>query len=275
VKTAATASRALAASVLALLLAGAAPAAAGSLVLFDEGHRQAFVVGRDGELDLSGLGTQVRGAGATVRTNTGALDDAALAGAGALVISGAFAPLGPAEVAAVMRFVERGGRLAVMLHIGPPVQPLIEALGLQYSRAPLHEAEGVLNPRGTDFTVTRFERHELTDGLASMAVFGCFVVRSTVPGDRILARTGPRSWPDTDGNGRPSGGEPVGSHGVVVAGARGRGQFAVFGDDAIFQNRFLAAYNSAPGARLARWLAGGRGAAPPPPARQAPRTIPL
>lgn len=44
---------------------------------------------------------------------------------------------------------------------------------------------------------------------------------------------------------------------MVVAGSYGKGRFAVFGDDAIFQNRFLDADNRKLAANLARWLKGG------------------
>ena len=47
------------------------------------------------------------------------------------------------------------------------------------------------------------------------------------------------------------------SYGILVVGQRGRGRFAVFGDDAIFQNRFLDASNRKLAQNLAGWLAPG------------------
>ena len=247
-------------------------AAGKPVILFDEGHGQPFRAGGRGDLDLSGFAELVRAAGGEVRVAAKALDDRELAGAGALVISGTFAPLGPADIVAVTHFIARGGRVAVMIHIAPPVEALLRAIGVQHSRAPLREVDGVIGGRPTNFTVTRFDRHFLTEGLERIGVFGCYSVRSRVPEARIIAGTGPRAWPDTDGNGRPSGTEPIGVHGVIVAGQVGAGEFAVFGDDAIFQNRFLASHNRALGERLARWLAGAT-AGPAAPGRAT--TIPL
>jgi hypothetical protein len=46
----------------------------------------------------------------------------------------------------------------------------------------------------------------------------------------------------------------VGSFGVVVSGDLGNGRFIVFGDDAIFQNKFLDNSNRQLAKNLARWL---------------------
>jgi len=42
---------------------------------------------------------------------------------------------------------------------------------------------------------------------------------------------------------------------VAVAGRSGKGRFVVFGDDAIFQNKFLTGDNLVLGRNLASWLA--------------------
>ena len=65
------------------------------------------------------------------------------------------------------------------------------------------------------------------------------------------------AWLDLDRNRvYDAGGEPGGSWGVGVAGSLGKGRFVVFGDDAIFQNRFLEGGNEHLGRNLARWLGG-------------------
>lgn len=242
----------------ALLAVSAGPAgAAAPLVLFDEGHGQPFTIGQDGDLQLSSLSAVIRERGAEVRPVRGRLDAAALAQAQALVISGAFAPLEAAEREAVRRFLEGGGRLAVMLHIADPLQGLLGDLSVAYSRGPVHEREQLIESKETSFTVTRFTPHALTEGLTSMSVFGCWALVAQRPGSSVIAKTGPHAWLDTNRDQARSPGEPAASHGVLVAGTVGRGEFAVFGDDAVFQNRFLAAYNMELGRRLARWLVGG------------------
>lgn len=259
-------------AVVSLLCAAPVPAvAAGPVVLFDEGHGQRFLAGRTGELDLSALAAAVRAAGLQVRTSPGRLDAGVLSGVSALVISGAFAPLTAAETEAVRVFLDGGGRLALMLHIGQPLQSLLEKMNIQFSRGPLHESEGLIGARDLDFAVTRFAPHPLTAGLRSLSVFGCWALQTGNPRAAVIARTGTRAWLDSDGNGRLSPGEPVGPQGLIVAGIQGAGEYVVYGDDAMFQNRFLKTYNAAAGDRLARWLAAA-GPAPvgPSPAHRQP-----
>jgi hypothetical protein len=235
-------------------------AAAAPVVLFDEGHGQRFLSGRNGELDLSGLAGVFRQAGLEVRANRGRLAAGSLKGVGALVISGPFAPLSAEEVEAIRAFVGGGGRLALMLHIGPPLQPLLEQLGIQYSRGPVHETEGVIGGQNLDFTVTRFRPHAITDGLKSLGVFGGWALKNFNADGAEIAFTSSGAWLDSDGDGRLSPGEPVGAHSLMVAGVLAHGAYVVFGDDAIFQNRFLETHNRDLGRRLAQWFA----AAPPP-----------
>lgn len=250
---------AVVAAALALCGSGAPARATGPVVLFDEGHGQKFLVGQSGQLDLSGLAALSRDAGMEVRTGRGRLDAEALRGVRALVISGAFAPLAPDEVEAIRGFVGSGGRLALMLHIPHPLQGLLERLNIKFSPGPIHEAESAIGGRDLDFAVTRFQAHAITEGLRSMAVFGCWAIKNFGPQATEIARTGGKAWLDTDGNGRPSPGEPVGTLGVIVAGTLAQGEYVVFGDDAIFQNRFLESHNRELGRRLARWLAGAPG----------------
>ena len=50
--------------------------------------------------------------------------------------------------------------------------------------------------------------------------------------------------------------DAVQSFAVAIAGQSGSGRFVVFGDDAIFQNRFFKGNNQVLGRNLARWLSG-------------------
>jgi len=254
---------ALACLVVASLISPAA-ATARPIVLFDEGHGQQFLAGRSGELDLSNLAATLRKAGCEVRSSRGPIDAAALQGVSALIISGAFAPLAPPEIEAIRQFVSQGGRLAVMLHIGQPVQSLLEAMGLQYSRGPVHESEATIGGRSGDFAVTRFEPHPLTNGLSRLSVFGCWALKRTGTSKaKSIANTGPHAWLDSDLDGVRSQTDLVGAQELVVTEEVGTGAYVVFGDDAIFQNRFLAAFNSEIAQRLALWLSAARAPQPP------------
>jgi hypothetical protein len=239
------------------------------VVLFDEGHGQMFLAGRSGELDLSGLAATFHEAGMEIRTSRGPIDAGALSGISALVISGAFTPIGPAEIEAIRAFVGAGGRLALMLHIGQPYVGLLAPFGLEVSRLPVHEDENILDGRSINFTVTRLGRHAITEGLESLSVFGCWTLRSVNPQATPIALTGPKAWFDRDKDEKFSSSEVIGSQPVAIAGTLEKGEYVVFGDDAIFQNRFLQPYNRELARRLARWLAAAQAGAPQPPDKPA------
>jgi len=71
---------------------------------------------------------------------------------------------------------------------------------------------------------------------------------------RVIASTSPKGWVDLNGDKKLSTGDVVQAFGVVVDGARGAGRFVVFGDDAIFQNKFLDQQNLRLAHNLASWL---------------------
>lgn len=242
-----------------LLLAALLPAAALAappVVLFDEGHGQMFFVEQQGPLQLSGLADLFRQAGCEVRTSQGPLTDAALAGVAALVSSGPFAPFAAEEAAAVQRFVERGGRLALLLHIGPPAAGLLAQFGVSHSNGVIREQLNVLHDQPLDFWVGDLEPHPLFAGIDRFALFGSWALINEGSGVRVIARTSPRAWVDLNRDEKPGEGDAVQAFGVAVAGERGEGSFVVFGDDAIFQNRYLQEYNGGLGRNLVRWLCG-------------------
>ena len=73
--------------------------------------------------------------------NAGQINDAMLKTADVLIISGAFQPLSPEEIDAVVRFVENGGKLFVMLHIPQPFTGLM-------SRLKIYASNGVIQEHG-------------------------------------------------------------------------------------------------------------------------------
>lgn len=238
-----------------------ARASAKPVVLFDEGHGERFLVGATGPLDLSALGALFRDQGWEVRTGRAALADDVLAAVDAIVLSGAFVPLVPDEIDAVVRFLDRGGRLCVMLHIGPPVDRLLYRLDTAISNGVIRERENVLEGDPLNFRVTRLASHPLLRGVGAFAVFGAWALQSLGSNPEILARTSPGAWVDLNRDGALGGGDATQSFGVAVAGVRGKGRFAVFGDDAMFQNRFLSGGNLTLGKNLVAWLAGAPSAA--------------
>jgi uncharacterized protein DUF4350 len=240
-----------------LFFAGPRAARAGAkpVVLFDEAHGEHFLALQNGALDLSRLAEVLENQGLEVKTTNQVLTEALLAHVDALVISGAFKSLTTAEVEATTRFVERGGRLSVMLHIGPPVADLLHRLHTSISNGVICEQENIIGDTCTNFRVTRFKPHDLTKGLQGFSIFGGWALLNTGGDTSIVAETSPRAWIDLNGDGKLGAGDAVQSFGVVVTGQVGRGRFVVFGDDAIFQNQFLKEGNLLLAKNLATWLA--------------------
>lgn len=243
-------------AVIAFLLWGGSALAAenGPRILFDQGHNQRFLIEEKGELQLSGLADIMRARGVQVASTKKPLDDAALGDVSALVISGPFEALRPEEVDAVVRFIERGGRLTAMLHIGPPLAGLLARLDLDHSNAVLHERNGVID-KDINFRVTSLSPSPLFAGLTKFSVYGGWALDPGKAGTAI-ARTSPDAWADLDGDKHFSKGDAVAAFTVAVSGTLGAGSFVVFGDDAIFQNRFLDEDNGRLAANLSGWLAG-------------------
>ncbi|KAB0672226.1 DUF4350 domain-containing protein [Oryzomonas sagensis] len=227
-------------------------AAVPSTVIFDQGHGQRFTTGDPGELQLSKLADTLRASGAAITTTTAPLSDEVLTGAAGLVISGAFKPLQPEEVEAVARFVQNGGRLAVMLHIAPPLGNLLARLGIDSSNSVLHERQNVIDS-DLNFRVTDLSPTPLFSGVNSFSAYGVWAIRPGTSSSAI-ARTSPEAWVDLNGDKVLSRGDAVGAFAVVVMGPLGKGEFTVFGDDAIFQNRFLDDNNRKLAANLGIWL---------------------
>jgi len=238
------------------LLLPVAAFASPPVVLFDEGHGQMFFVGQQGPLQLSDLAALFNQAGCEVRTSRAPLNDATLAGAAALVSSGPFAPFSAEEGEAVGRFLESGGRMAVLLHIGPPASGLLGQFGVSHSNGVLREHRDVLHDQPLDFWVSDLEPHPVFAGVERFALFGGWALVNDGAGARVIARTGPGAWVDLDRDEKQGAQDPAQAFGVAVAGERGKGGFVVFGDDAIFQNRYLEEYNGPLGRNLVRWLCG-------------------
>lgn len=232
---------------------------AAPVVLFDEAHGQPFLASGERPLDLSALAGVFTAAGFEVRTSSLPLDARQLSGVDVLVSSGAFQPFTPGEIATVRAFLERGGGVAIMLHIAPPLAELLHALEVDFTNGTLREQSHVLGVNRQDFLVHDLTEHPLTAGLQEFAVYGAWALRGTAPNVAVVARTGAHGWIDLNRDGKLSVGDAVQPFGVAVAGTLGGGRFAVFGDDALFQNRYLEGNNRLLAANLARWLPAPKG----------------
>jgi hypothetical protein len=71
---------------------------------------------------------------------------------------------------------------------------------------------------------------------------------------RIIALTGSKAWIDLNRDGKFNATDARQSFGVVIAGTLGKGKYVIFGDDAIFQNKFLKKDNMPLAKNLADWM---------------------
>jgi len=229
------------------------------VVLFDQGHGQHFLIENSGELDLSQLAASFTAQGFQVKSSSPGqpFTDEALAKVSTLVISGAFQPMTDAELEAVKRFVDRRGQLCVMLHIASPLAPLLNNLGVAVSNGVIREQENLLDPQNpTDFFVTNLAPHPLTKDLTQINLYGSWALNVELEGN-VLATTSPQAWVDLNNDKNLDPGDASQAFSVVVTGQLGHGQFVVFADDAIFQNRFFQGPNQQLANNLVSWLKTG------------------
>lgn len=234
--------------------------AAGPRVLFDQGHAQAFTIEKEGELQLGKLADRFRTNGCQVASTTEPLTPQLLAHVDALIISGAFKPLSEAEISAVGGFLVNGGRLSVMLHIAPPLTPLLGKLGVASANGVVREGETdlILDGEPLNFKVTNLKKHTLTDGLESFSIYGSWPLLPTSEIASAIASTSSTAWVDLNKDKLLSLKDAMQEFAVVIAGKIGKGEFAVFADDAIFQNRFLKGENEKLADNLSRWMMQGK-----------------
>lgn len=238
----------------ALFLLAPNPALAGPVVLFDQSHGQQFLVEANRPLDLSGLAGVFAEQGAEIRTSTMPISDRVLKGVDVLIISGPFAPITPPEVMAVMKFVYHGGKLAVLAHISQPLMGLLPQMGIAMSSLAVSEQENILNTNAKEFMVKDLTPHPLTVGLKSFNIYGGWALLEKKKDIIVIARTTHKAWVDLNQNGQLSDNDAVQAFAMVLAGRNGSGSFAVFGDDAIFQNQFLKDGNLTLARNLAIWF---------------------
>ncbi len=224
------------------------------IVIFDQGHNQRFLVNGEGPLQLSRLAGQFREQGFKVATSDGPLSAAVLAGTDALVISGPFNAYTQSEIDTIAGYIEKGGRLAVMLHIGSPLTALLDRLGIVVSGSVIHERENIIKTDDINFRVTTVEPHPLTAAIERFSIYGGWALLNDKPNTAVIARTSDKAWIDLNGDRKLTEGDAVQSFAVAVTGVLGRGEYVVFGDDALFQNQYLDENNAALAANLAKWL---------------------
>ena len=221
-------------------------------VLFEQGHGQRFVIERTGELDLSQLAGLFEQQAMTVVSSDQPLDQLRLDQHAMIVISGAFAPFGIDERRALLRYVEQGGRLVVLLHVGPLNGALLADFGVAVSNGVVFDPERATGAPTSDFRVDRLATHPLLQGVEQLKVYGAWALNPVADAESLLNASA-TAWMDLNRNRRQDSAEPVAPFSLAVIGRRGRGEYIVLGDDAIFQNRYLHAGNRQLAQNLVQW----------------------
>lgn len=241
-------------AIVAAILVLGTPILPASTVVFDQAHGERFLVEGDGPLDLTVLASRFHGRGARVEISRDPLTSPFLARVDVLVVSGPFAPFSAEEVRAVVAFVERGGRLVVMLHIGPPAVALLEPFGIGIWGGIVRDGGTVLAGEPLHFEVETRTSHPLIRDLARYRTYGSWALEPLGPHARAVASTGEAAWLDVDGDRRQGPGEVARPFALLVASERGAGRVVAFGDDAVFQNQFLTGDNLRLADNLVQWL---------------------
>ena len=165
-------------------------------------------------------------------------------------------------MSAIINFVNKGGNLCIMLHIGLPAAHLLSKLNVYVSKGIIREEKNTIQQNEMDFYVSAVTQHELLQGIDRFKVFGGWALVTNNEHAEIIVKTSSRAWLDTNMNNERDPGEKQRRLGLAIAGTLGDGNFVVFGDDAIFQNRFLSEENNRLAKNLAIWLGGSKSTSP-------------
>jgi hypothetical protein len=90
--------------------------------------------------------------------------------------------------------------------------------------------------------------------LTKFSLYGGWPLRPATDNTQVIARSSNQAWVDLNRDDILNQGDAVQQFGVIVSGKMGNGEFLVFADDAIFQNRFLDRDNRTLATNLARWF---------------------
>ncbi len=205
---------------------------------FDDSHAEIFSPLKGGPLHFSKFYGMTKSAGKDVAINRDTITPEILERVRTYIIAGPSMQIKPDEIAALNSFVERGGRLLVLIHVSEPVARLTESFGIIVSNFVLSESNGAIGNEPQDFLVTSFLPHPVTEGVQRLALYGSWAL---LPEGRseAVASTSAGSWVDYDGDGVRGEGEPEEAFAVAAVTEWGLGRVAVIADDAPFTNLFM------------------------------------
>ncbi|NOZ59185.1 MAG: DUF4350 domain-containing protein [Euryarchaeota archaeon] len=218
------------------------------LLLVDYAHGEVFPPLDPRELGYSKLDEIFREAGYQVRVISEPLTEKELRRARVYLLAGPMSELSEEERAAVRGFVERGGRVVVLVHIASPLRGFLAEYNITLGWVLAEEVNTLGRPH--DFVVRDVEGTGILKGVDSLSFHGAFSVRA--PGRYAL--TSPNAWEDLNLNGVRDEGEPRGKFALIGIAKYGKGYVLVIGDDATLANRFIGEEDNLKLARnIAEW----------------------
>jgi len=221
-----------------LFLLSLSGSAVSAEVYFDTSHRVIFHPSSEQHLGLKKFVSLFSEGGNNVEIGDyplGILDTGAV---DVLVLPGSMVPYSEEEIAFIEKFVNKGGRLLVLLHIAPPLARLTERFGIILSNAVISENENLIDGKSQDFLAKDIASHELTKGVSGIALYGSWGLLAEGPG-KVIASTSENAFADFNRNRRLDRGEPKVKMGVVAVSNYGKGKVVVVADDAPLANAFL------------------------------------
>jgi hypothetical protein len=218
------------------------------LLLVDYAHGEIFPPLDPRDLGYATLDTVFKEAGYEVRVISEPLTAKELRRAKVYLLAGPMNELSEEERSALRDFVERGGKVVVLVHIASPLRKFLEEYNITLGWV-VAEHENTLG-KAQDFMVRNVGEGELFEGVGSLSFYGAFSVRAP----ESYAFTSPRAWEDLNLNGVWEEGEPRGKFALIGMANYGKGYILVLGDDATLANRFIGEEDNFKLARnLAEW----------------------
>ena len=223
------------------------------LLLVDYAHDEIFPPLDPRELGYAKLDAVFKEAGYEVKVASEHVTEKELRGARVYMLAGPMSGLSEEERAAVRGFVERGGRVIVLVHIASPLREFLEEYNITLGWVLAEEENTLEKPH--NFAVRSVGDDELFQGVDSLSFYGAFSVRAP----ESYAFTSARAWEDLNLNGEWEEGEPRGRFALIGIARYGKGYVLVIGDDATLANRFIGEEDNFKFARnLAEWGSGGK-----------------
>lgn len=206
--------------------------------IFDMGHGEIFSPDDGTPSSYTGFYYQFYEKGFDMAINDQTINSGSLAGADVLIAAGPMREFGASEIKDITNFVEDGGSLLILTHISSPVNPLAQEFGISVSGNVTAEGENQIKSSPQDFFVMDLEKHNITNEIKKIAVYGTWSVKVKEPG-RIVAWTSDSAWSDTNRNRKlDTGIERTERLGVVAVTEYGLGKVVVVADDAVFIDMF-------------------------------------